>query len=745
MTLSPRRRRGSALVLVLVMTLSLAGLAISAVLLTSSSALVQRYYDKERDFRFAARAAVGLVRSRVQRDTTVTIPGDSAYRALTASTITDATGGTNTSIKVNAYAAYTGDTAGTYIPFLTILAQAYDTLGVRSVVRHDLRSEAFSRYALFFDTSSTAQIPLGQVVRGRVHANRNLALTATSPGPTFYDSVTAVGSVSGTATYNGGTPLTGVKRIKWPTTSTSDMTKLATLASAGGLSFAPVGGTSITRCSGTSVSGIYMDLAGRYSPSLTGCFMTGSGGFGYTGFFSWRYAVRGTRLRFRPVDVNNNGSYDASEGFFEVFDLAAGMDTSSLRADIPRTTSSPLNYFNIVVQNQCGLMVTIGGRREFFPVARFREGWVQSRIQLSTAPVISAADAASMGGVSGGNNPAPAAVDRILGYGNGYSRCFPAGSPYLMLTERYVSSGCAIDSTVGSSPYGWGNASGGCGAAQQYGGQDTTFTANAMRCKIRNSGQCSDPLIQLGSWRAFGGTNTAAPPATVIQAVEKPYLWPISAGYNAASRGVAYASASNPLFVSDTLRGFLTLYALGDVVLINDVVYDADPLASGNQCRNFLGIISGGEIAVADNAMNRPRPTPDGTYRFLGTPNFTLHGIMMSLTSTVGVEAPSGSEATSPSQACNGTNTSGGCLNHTGGVIAKSYALTSSAAGRGLIENRTRDPCQAQATNRRPPFFPLTGKYVDYKQYDVDPRQASTWSMVKTYLARLRGNNRAVP
>jgi hypothetical protein len=51
----------------------------------------------------------------------------------------------------------------------------------------------------------------------------------------------------------------------------------------------------------------------------------------------------------------------------------------------------------------------------------------------------------------------------------------------------------------------------------------------------------------------------------------------------------------------------------------------------------------------------------------------------------------------------------------------------------------------AQATNRRPPFFPLTGKYVDYKWSEVDPQIASTWTMIKTYLARLRGNNRAVP
>ncbi|MDA1082710.1 MAG: hypothetical protein O2973_13780 [Gemmatimonadetes bacterium] len=178
---------------------------------------------------------------------------------------------------------------------------------------------------------------------------------------------------------------------------------------------------------------------------------------------------------------------------------------------------------------------------------------------------------------------------------------------------------------------------------------------------------------------------------------------------------------------------------------MDDVVYDADPVVSGNECRNFLGIIAATRLDIADNTLNRPRPTPDAVYRILGTPNFTLHGIMMALTTAVGTEAPSGSQVTSPALTCNGTDTSGGCINHTGGVIAKSYALTSSAAGRGLIENRTMDPCQAQKYNRRPPFFPLTGKYVDYKAYEIDPRDTNTWTKIKTYLARLRGNNRQVP
>src|SRR3970282_1347112 len=73
----PRRsrpRRGSALILVLIMTLSLAGLAISAIYLSSSAGLLTRYYDRERDYRYAAEAALALGKSRVNKDTGLGLP-----------------------------------------------------------------------------------------------------------------------------------------------------------------------------------------------------------------------------------------------------------------------------------------------------------------------------------------------------------------------------------------------------------------------------------------------------------------------------------------------------------------------------------------------------------------------------------------------------------------------------------------------------------------------------------------------
>jgi hypothetical protein len=747
--------RGSALVLVLVMTLSLAGLALSAVLLTSSSTLVQKFYDKARDFRLYARAGIARTKSIVQRDTTVSIPADTAWQALSAEYIADATGDTNTVIKVNAWAAYTGDTAGTYIPYLTLFAQAYDTLGVRTVQRLDLRSESFSRYQMFVDTFlPNTSIPVGLHLRGRVHSNTVWASTSTSPGPDYWDTVSVVDTMTGTASYHGISPLTDAKRIAWPSDAT--LSSLAALAAAGDLSFAPVFSyTSSEARSGTN------------SVNISGENVSGSS------------ARSGTRLTFKPVDVDGDGELDEEEGFFELFDLATGMDTANLRVDPAAATSENTRIYNqgslgftgnAIVMNQCGLLIRkANGRREFFPVARFRERWVRAYVlDSSAAPALSSADTAAMGGysvTSGDSIPSNAAVEKVLGYGVGYSRCFPAGSPYLMLAERYVDASCTIDSTALNTPWGWGAAAV-CGSGVQYGGQDTTFTVNATRCWMTGTaGKCSgtagvNGLARLGSWRAFGGTSTANPSAAVLQAVETPYLWPISTTYNANSRGVIYSNSTSPLYVSDTLRGWATLYGHGRIVLIDDLVYDRDPTGPDALCRNMLGIVADTSIKVASSALNfYRRPSTGSVYKFLGTPNFNLHAIAMALSPTtatwssslvrrhgvVGVEDSSTTISSSVVVACNGINTLGGCFNHTGGAIMHVYHSTRGAANTGLVRNMTPDPCQAQEANRRPPFFPLTGRYVDYKRYDIDPQQASTWSQVKDYYARLRGNLRKVP
>jgi hypothetical protein len=242
--------------------------------------------------------------------------------------------------------------------------------------------------------------------------------------------------------------------------------------------------------------------------------------------------------------------------------------------------------------------------------------------------------------------------------------------------------------------------------------------------------------VALGTWRqAPSAIQLPSLAAAVRQDDERIYLFPITKPYNLNSKGVIHFTAG-PIFTSGRLRGYVTLYVLGDVGFLDDLTYDQDPSAA--LCRNFLGIIARDDIMIADNAMNRPKYGNTSVGFMLGTPHFTLHGVTMSLTGTVGVENYAGNVQTSPSIQCGaGNNTSGGCINQTGGVIEQNISATFAGSGTGLRENRSVDPCQL--TNRRPPFFPSTGRFLDNKYYEIDPVTIETPAQIRALYQSLRG------
>lgn len=698
-----RERRGSALILVMMLTLGFAALAMSAIYLTSSGGILTRLYERERDYRYAAEAALQQGKSRLNRDSTWrnAIPDTSYVQLDTGAVLVDAQGTNIPRVLVNTYVGYTGDTVGRFGQFLTIVSQAYDAGGTRHVRRLDLTAESFSRYAMFTNTwQSGLAYGNGEFIRGRAHSNGNW-VSSGSPGPSYFDTVSAVGSVSGTATYNGIAAVSGAATIPFPTVS--KLAALTTYASNGNLNFTPVSGAFARATSGgTNVSGT-----------------------------SNANAVRGTRVDFVTVDVDNDGTLDENDGMIRVFDLAQGIDTSRIRADL---VGNPVAILDPILQNQCGAMFTIGGRQEFFPVATLKQGWVKTRIRTSTFPTVTAAQANTYDGNT------RAGIVAIMTLTT--ARCFPAGSPYLLLTERLVDNvncGQNFPNPSNGAPYTW---AGGptCAAAVQYGGQDTTFTPNPRTCLVDVSnatGRCTGTSVALGTWRqANASIQLPALNAAVRQEDERTYLHPITKPYNLNSKGVIHFTGG-PIFASGTLRGYVTLYVLGDVGLIDDLTYDQDP--TGALCRNFLGIIARDDIMISDNAMNRPKYGNTNVAFLMGTQHYTLHGITMSLTGTVGVENYAGSAVESRGTIlCTGYTTSGGCINQTGGVIEQSISATFAGNNTGLRENRTVDPCQR--TNRKPPFFPSTGRFLDNKYYEIDPVTIETPTQIRALFNSLRGH-----
>jgi hypothetical protein len=421
------------------------------------------------------------------------------------------------------------------------------------------------------------------------------------------------------------------------------------------------------------------------------------------------------------------------------------------------------------MQNQCGAFYTVlnptnGTRqREFFTISMHNVAWVSARIQTSTYPTVSAAQAAAMAATSG-DFPTQAAIRTVLQQPT--ARCFPFGSPYLMNVERHTPVGfCSQTWYYGSrvQMYTWGS-SPSCAGTQKYGGQDSTFTHYIFTCVVDpafSDGRCILPASSpsyydpayLGEWDNFSGTsNLPSLPAAVRQNVERSYLFPLHRTYNPNSRGVVYLTTNSVtrrnVYLSGTIRGNVTVYVNGPAVLIDDLTYDQDPADTTNLCRNFFGLISKDSVQVSDNAINRPRvyyspaSTAGNTLTMGGNRDFLFHGIAMALGGSVNAFNPGVATATNPVYTCptgSSFTAAGGCLHVVGGSVMKTYAAPYTAtASSGLRPLRELDPCQRQ--NRRPPYFPLAPTRVRaLKSFDVDVREVKTATQIRAYYTRLRG------
>lgn len=698
-----RARRGSALILVLLMTLAVAALAIAAIFMSSSAGLLSRFYDREREYRFAAESALEIQRTRLTRQS-LAIPDTGIVQLAAGMKVADASGATSPTISVNVYAAATGDTTGAFLPTVTLVAVAYDSYGTRHVRRMDLRRESFSRYQLFADEfASTLTFGPGTVA-GRVHTNETWRSGGSAATAGVYlDSLTTVAGFAGTATYGGDT-LSGVPVVTYPADSTYP--RLDTLANAANLRFTPVSGS-------------------------------GAG---------W---VRGSRLEFVAFDANADGSIDESEGFARIFDLESGMDTSRLSVPLDADTwflaYTATSWSDPVVQNQCGAFYYRGGRWQFFPVASHRSPQLRSIIQATGSGNYPAVTNATMNDMEDADE---VAVRLILSQAT--ARCFPAGSPYLMPSERKTNTAGQVTGTAADSlPWGFV-------AGTARGGDDTTFTPQARTCVIETTGRCgAGTLTTLGSWRAFGGTAVSAVVDTMRQATELPYLWPLGGTTNAASRGVVRATAG-PLFVSGRHRGRTTLSVDGAVAIIDQLEQVSEPGdPSVAACTDQLGIVAVGDVLVADNALFRAKrigfsaclfncgtSTSNLTKHLGATREVAVHANLMSLTGTVGTQGANVAAVNNTLLSCPadaGGNSAGGCLKLAGGAVMQTYSQLYSGSNTGLRWAGVPDACAG--STRRPPFFPLTNRYTVVRSVEVEASQANTPPKIRALLLRLKGKS----
>jgi hypothetical protein len=687
------------------MTLAVAALAVAAIFMSSSAGLLSRFYDREREVRLAAESALEIARSRLTWDAGLAVPDTGTTTLLTGLQLPDASGNPLPRLRANVYAAATGDTSGFGIPHLTLLAVVYDNAGTRGARRMDLHRESFSRYAIVVD-SFPAGVTFGPgIVSGRVHSNtRWRAATGSAAEQVFLDTVTAVEGFDGAGVYADSAA--GVAPIPYPRDST--YAHLTPLAASGNLLVTPVSGGSVG-------------------------------------------AVRGTRIEFLAVDADGDGGIGGGEGFARVFDLAAGMDTSRLRMSLDPNTNYTIFGFLVysarpwndpLVQNQCGAFYERDNQWQFFPVATHRAAWARPVIQSNSRyPRVTNGDMNVMDDFSW------QATDLILRQPT--ASCLPAGSPYLMPTERLTNASCIVTASAGDI-YPFGTAPSGCFASgAPYGGTDTTFTAVVRTCSINSAGQCAGGVsVELGRWNAFAGTPVSGIASSVRQAGELPFLWPVSNTWNATTQGVMRATGS--VFVSGTFRGALTLMVDGSAILLDDLTYAADPddPAAAN-CTNQLGVVAVADVLVADNALNRARRVGyTGAFSFLRYERFftqsrdvQIDAHLMSLRGTVGIENPgAGSVQATPCVRPTGlaNSTAVGCLQLHGGFAAARMSALHSGENTGARWAGTPSACQ-QRDDTRPPYFPLTNRLRVVRSVDLSGGRVNTPARVRNYLLSLKG------
>jgi len=387
-----RPRRGGAIILVMLTAAGLAALALSAIFMSSSAVLMTKYYDKERDYRYAAEQAIQLGKSQLDADTAFHVPDSGYVQLISAGQLTDAYGHPVPQARVNLWVGHTGNYTGQFGAFVSLVAQAQDSLGnTRYVRRLEMEENNFSRFAMFTNQFSGGLCySTGEFIRGVGMSNQ---LWNSCGSPTYYDTISAHTTVGGgSPTYVHGRK-SGVPIIPMPTVAR--LSSLPTYAANANFSF-------------TSVA-------------------------------------KGTRLEFVAVNMNPSVSdtteTDANEGFFRVFNDTAGTTNAE---GLLRSRA----YYNDSVagwstqNDQCGDWHTVAGRVMFFPVAVHNQTWFKTGVNGGTITQPWAADtihttwtAANRATIMGHTTPR-------------HARCYPSGDPHLVAVERNTASGYAAADTA---------------------------------------------------------------------------------------------------------------------------------------------------------------------------------------------------------------------------------------------------------------------------------------------------------
>lgn len=270
-----RDRRGIALITVLLITMVVAAMALTAAMVTMNGKLIRSANEKADQTNYAAYA--GLEEARSALNAKPSLFPDSGYKTLeNGVSVTDAAGNAIAGIKRWTYYGPIGVTGGQYGVNGAIISVT--TSGpVRSVRRLDVPQETFAKYAYFTNVEGNIVFGAGDQLQGPVHSNDVIQIGSGSPKPAFFGAVTTAKTVSNSGNANFYAGLTQHSQVI-PMPTIAQLASMKGYATAGGTYFNPAHPT--------------------------------DGGAGQAT----------TRIQFVAIDLDGDGKTNgADEGFFKVY------------------------------------------------------------------------------------------------------------------------------------------------------------------------------------------------------------------------------------------------------------------------------------------------------------------------------------------------------------------------------------------------------------------------------------------
>jgi hypothetical protein len=654
-------RRGVALVFVLVFVVAMAALAMSSIFMASNANLLAKSYDKEKDLKFAAEMALQIGKSRVNTDPAILqLPPDTLDRVLlNHQTVSGADGVPMKGVWVNVYVGPTGSNSGQFGRFSSIVAEARDDRGNGFIRRLELTQESFAKFAYWSNDESNGS--------STIFFNNGDELW----GPVWSNDTIHVGS--------NGTPAA----IFHDEVGTA---KIVTGKSNGNFVKGVKEKQKVISLPSTTTLNNLAALAGPYNLPA--------------GRSASQDETRLlNRIEFIAVDLNNNANtLDQDEGFFRYYTANSNNDRF-LRGEWPGTyTAAPaqdlVNFCgDFHYSNTNGTLADGSAYLQFYPASVHTQTWF--RDQIAAGFQMKPSNMTPAAALTAANAEMARTTKDILD--NPGSRCYLAGDPHLIAVDR-VSGAQDASKPVGT-----------LYTLDQVrkGGTDTTFT----------------PTGFYGSWRLYSPPLVPPPDLSFrpLRPWDGRWLHPLDRKYNPDTKGVIYVNGN--VGVSGTVNGRLTLYALGSIVLLDDVRYANDPVLG--VCRDMFGMIAGQDIVIADNALNTPpsvvptNKTPQ-YYSLDDTKDFYIHGVMMALHNSFRVEAYNlgPTDVNDCPTATTVVNNGRGCIYLSGGIIQLARGAVGTSGGTGYTKRYSYDRC---AVVNPPPYFPTTGRFQDNRYIELDP------------------------